>query len=424
MIKMKNLLLAIIIVLGTLDVSPQNHTNVIVEDDEGNEMLPFQEGKYTVTTYYDEDYIKTFNKNLISLYEQKFKDIINAFSQQSLLNSPVGFEAQFNKRIESHEKPAKPDFFHFNDIPKTVASLEIALAPYFNIDSKPVVDFHISSIFVIYLNNPYEIAGTPLMADIYPCPMQVDDFYGYPVYSTNRREVTVLNFTEKPLFIPVSQEDFINTLISYWEHKIEIDKENINNNEYLSEKGDQKSSEEKKRRQQEFENAYNELKKYDPQAAEELKKVFNETKDINIDDILMKEEGVAAKDMPDSILSFSKTQILRLKSELAAMNYHEKQRQAYYSIEAFEDYNNVSGLLPETHKNNGDALVRINPELVDDNPTKIELASVHWYLMSEADDKPRLYVKSNKPGLITDNMAVEIYMDNDLWKSTFEIISN
>ena len=135
-----------------------------------------------------------------------------------------------------------------------------------------MVDFHNSSIFSIYLNNPYNIAGSPILSDIYPCPQKVDSFHGFPVYQTNRSEVTIINLTKKPFFIPVSQEEFIHTNIAYWKNEIEKDRQD--EQEYKNEVAEQQSSDEKKQRQQDFEQAYQELLKYDKNAAEELKKAF------------------------------------------------------------------------------------------------------------------------------------------------------
>ena len=70
------------------------------------------------------------------------------------------------------------------------------------------------------------------------------------------------------------------------------------------------------------------------------------------------------------------------KKKLAAMSETEKQQQAFYSAGYVDETNGVSGLLPQELKQEGDALVRINPNLVADNPTNIQLVTIHWDLMN------------------------------------------
>lgn len=407
----KSTLLILLIILCFVSNNIAQNNSGIVKDSEGNEMLPNQIGTIEIETYYDKTYTQTLPANTVALYNNKFDKLISAFKSNSLFNPPKGFDVRFNKRIEDWNKEYKPTDYWVSDETKITASLEIALAPYFKVDGKAVTDFHIASTFYIYLNNPYNIAGTPLMSDIYTCPQVVGDFHGYPVYATNRREVTIINFSQKQLFIPVTQEDFIKTLIDYWEYKIaEVNKEQKN---LQSTEQEFYSEEAKKQREAEFMKAYNELLKYDKNAAEELKKNYEES---------LQYLNNGSNNETDFNV-FEKEQIRRLNEELQNMSAAERQRQGYYSLEAMEKFNNVSGLLPKEYINSGDALVRINPELVTDNPENIQFISIHWYMMNEEfSDVPRKLNYSNDSGLLTDNIILDLYKDKTFWYEIFKLL--
>lgn len=408
--KNKSLIIFLITVCFVSHTAAQINSE-IVKDSEGNEMLPNHVGKIYVETYYDETYTETLPGNPAALYEDKLNRVITAFKSQYLFHPPKGFDVQLNKRIEEWDKEYMPVGYNISDEKKITANLEIALAPYLISNGEAVTDFHISSVLNIYLNNPYNIAGTPLMADIYTCPQVVDEFHGQSVYITNRREVTVINYTGKPLFIPVSQEDFINTLIHYWKFKIEGVQEQQGSLQKSEE--DFYSEEARNQRNKEFMEAYKELMKYDKKAAEELKRNYEES--------MSELNNISEK--PSDLTIFENEQIRLLKEEMQNMTLDERKRQAYYSLGAMEKYNNVSGLLPKEYINLGDALVRINPDLVMDNPETVQLVSIHWYLLDKSDysDSPRQKSYSEDAGLLTDNIILDMYKDKIFWENIFNL---
>lgn len=213
------------------------------------------------------------------------------------------------------------------------------------------------------------------------------------------------------MFIPVTQEDFIKTLIDYWEYKIaEVNKEQEN---LQSTEEEFYSQEAKKQREAEFMKAYNELLKYDKNAAEELKKNYEES-------LQYLNNG---SNNETNFNVFEKEQIRRLNEELQNMSAAERQRQGYYSLEAMEKFNNVSGLLPKEYIKSGDALVRINPELVTDNPQNIQLISIHWHMMNEEfSDVPRKLNYSNNVSYLTDNVILDLYKDKTFWYEIFKLL--
>ena len=57
----------------------------------------------------------------------------------------------------------------------------ILLYPYFKgDDGKPFINQKVFSNVHIYFNNPFVIAGAPLIADIYTCPRKAADFHDFP----------------------------------------------------------------------------------------------------------------------------------------------------------------------------------------------------------------------------------------------------
>lgn len=401
--------LTVAILFLAFSVSSQSNPEKMVNDEEGNIMLPNHKGLYEIVPYYDDYFTESLPKAKVKQYEMAFNEITATFLKHSLLNPPFGFDVHFNKRIEWWDKLVIPNDFPIDNDPILAANLEINLAPYYLINGKPVTDFHISSGFNIYLNSIYNIAGTPIMADIYSAPQIVDSFHGYPIYTTNREEVTIINLTDKPIFTPVSQEEFILTQIEYWKAK-RGDSES-NDSEFINE------DEIKNQQRQDFEKAYQELLKYDKTAAQELKKQFEEAMSMaygNTNDISTSGGN-----------GFEHDQILKLQTELKSLSVYEKKRQAYYSANAFDLYGNNSGLLPESDKSNGDALVRINPDIIKSSTNLIQFITIQWHLMdTEYFDSPRLTTFRNEPGLITDNKLLTIYSDKTLWDEIIKKVNN
>ena len=389
----------------------QNTSETSVLSSQQVEMLPYKTGIITPVTFYDESFTNTLPHQTVQLYETKLEQLISLFGQNSLLKPPIGFEVKLQKRIEITNTVTKPTSFFPEEAPKICGSLEIHFSPYYLENGKPAVNFKVTSFFRMSLNNPYELAGTPIMADVYPCPQMIAEFHGHPIYATNREEVTIINFSDKPLFVPVSQEDFIDLVVLYWEQKIKA--ETIARADYLANISKQNSNEETQRQQADFEQAYNQLLQYDKTAAADLKKTFEEVMAMNLN-----QTNDAA--VYDSAISYAQTQIIRLNEELAAMSPSERKRQGVYSVQAYESFNNASGLVPPTHKASGDALVRINPDLVDASPEKIHLLSIHWHLLNHEFDKPRSCQLSKDAGYITDNKLLSIYSDTNFWNKIFE----
>ncbi|MDD2382098.1 MAG: hypothetical protein PHV35_10425 [Mariniphaga sp.] len=409
---MKAIIISVLFLMCMTPLWAQENAEKKVQDETGDIFLPDHRGTCETIPYVDLSIDVSLFKNKISYFEKILADMIDKFSKNQLLSPPRGFDVRFANQIFKWNKLIKPNDFPMEDESKITAGIEIYFSPYYYINDNPVTDFRINSHFRIHVNNPYNIAGTPIMADIYLSPRIVESFYGYPIYITTQSEVTIINYTGKQLFLPVSQEEYIQTMIEYWNSK--IDKSQAENQKQLKEIENFYSDAAQQQRKKDLEQAYQELLKFDKKAAEDLRKELGE---------LLEEEFNNAPEVDlYASVPLADQQIEKLNNVLAGMSAAERKRQAYYSVGATEAFNNASGLLPESQKDYGDALVRINPELINDSQNKIQLISIHWGLMqSECHDKPRDLPSSEKPGYITDNKMIELYNDQSFWEDLIQM---
>ena len=92
---------------------------------------------------------------------------------------------------------------------------------------------------------------------------------------------------------------------------------------------------------------------------------------------------------------------------------------------AIEEYHNVSGLVPYSNKENGEALVKANPELINNSSKdKIQLLIIAWSLggSSQNIDKPRFYNEGSKGFRIAYNKMAELYRQKKIWEQVFQMV--
>lgn len=241
----------------------------------------------------------------------------------------------------------------------------------------------------ISVNDPLKIVGFSVAPGIYICPQKTADFYGYPIYEKGTGgEVTIVTNTKVPLYVPVSQEEYLRALIE----------ETTKKTSPLPDKGDYQ------KQLQEMEKNYQELRKLDEETAKEVRKAIDELrKEMN-----QNNGGNLSSTDPVSML----------KNKLSAMTEEERKRDAYYRGEDF------SGLMPYAQRKYGDALVRINPVFIEEiSKPGIQLLVISWSLSSDNmnEDKPRFYDKGRKGFHIADNLMKELYKSPKIWNNVFDI---
>jgi len=161
-----------------------------------------------------------------------------------------------------------------------------------------------------------------------------------------------------------------------------------------------------------MEKAYRKLLEIDKEAAENLKKEMLETKQ----QMLKTKEEMKHENIDNPpLIDF----VSMLKNELATMTDEEKKRNAYYGGEG------ISQLMPYEQRQYGEALVKINPAMVQETAKSgIHLLVLSWSVSADnaADEhKPYLYNKGSKGYYHTDFLMSELYKNKEIWERIFNM---
>jgi hypothetical protein len=238
-----------------------------------------------------------------------------------------------------------------------------------------------------YFNDIAAILGQPLQPgidEIYTLPLKTGDFMGFPMYEQGR-ETTAIYKGNEPLFLPVSQEEYLNTLIQYEEQKQKENGGPISTDDNLKE----------------IEKAYQELLKTDKAAAEEFKKEMESF-----------QKDLAQNNTTDNLTS-------SYKKELARLSPAERKKQAYYALHSMEETGNFSGLVPENETEGAQPLVKANDKAISKNTNgPIRLIVVTWDLSNDEHPySPRQDQPQDKAGYaLTDDKMHEILQNQTIWQ--------
>lgn len=243
----------------------------------------------------------------------------------------------------------------------------------------------------ISVNNPLEMVGSPILPGIYRCPQKVTDFYRFPIYLNDHREVTIVNKKKIPFFLPVSQEEFLKALI-----------ESEGKKDYKVTNSDYRAT------LKEMEKTYQKLLKTDPETAKGFKQQMEEFRaEVNNNDY-----GSQSLDL-----------VALLKKELSALSPEETKRQAYFGgAWAMDEYQNSSGLVPYEHRETGDALIKINPALIGGS-NGVQLLVISWSLGGNGQniDKPRFYNDGHEGFFLAEYLMTKLYFNPRIWSNIFQI---
>jgi len=326
----------------------------IVKD---NTFLPFTKGEV--------------KRSITGIYKSEFEKITSIITSWDSLNPPQGFQAYFWGADNSLEVYFLPYLYENN---KKITS-----------ESGPGLIFHI--------NAPLYMFGSPITADIFLCPQKVSDFFGYPVYRNGKGEVTILSKKNIPLFIPVTREEYLKTLIN----------EEGKNKITAPTKSDYEAT------LNEMDLAYNKLLQTNPEAAREFKSQIEEFKNES--------NSISEETQTPNLIEL-------LKTELSSMTVEEKNQQAYYGgAGAMDVYHNYSGLVPCDEKDKGDALVRANPKLIKNNSgNDIELTVIRWSVGNSIENyNPGLYNEDCNGFNLADCIFKSLYQDQIIWQNIFNL---
>ncbi|MCU0847465.1 MAG: hypothetical protein MUD12_06215 [Spirochaetes bacterium] len=189
--------------------------------------------------------------------------------------------------------------------------------------------------------------------DLYYQPERIGTFRGHSVYNSNRH-IIFMNASSRPMWVPVSSEEFIGICIKRTEAERdetmkELKGKTLGPKEIVS-KG-------KAERQKSFNEAYLMLKKMNPAEAEKAKREFEENEKR------FAEEASSRNETSDDIRSQHKKmyddRIAGLRAELASLSQSRKKAPAVF---AGESEDRPSGL----GDGDGKPVVRINREYFTD----------------------------------------------------------
>ncbi len=255
------------------------------------------------------------------------------------------------------------------------------------------------ALLSICVNDPVRAFGTPVIDNIFLQPEKVAEFWGYPVYQNTNQEITVISKSKSPLFVPVTQGEYLQQLIDTELKKQKNDaggQRESNSDVIVAEMG----------------KTYKVLLKSDPVAAAEFK--------IEIDKFKADMANDATENSSDDLVT-------ALKKEFESLSPAERSKPARYSTDAFENYGNFSGLIPEIHATEGTALVKVAPEYarLANNKDAIKLLVIRWNLGNDnsTSDKPRLFDGEAKGFLLADYYMAKLYRQQEIWSNIIALIN-
>lgn len=421
--------LLLILCLMQLISGAQQHpfSNEVVIDAYGNETMPYTRGETKRFIYNSSQVSGDQQSELVNEMEK----VCSITSGWSKLSPPQGYNVEYKKIISvafnnnifesAEEDPAA--FLCY--------SLDIAFRPFYKGENgTPVTSSEIASGIDLDFNNPYCMVGSPLIADIYVCPRQIAEFYGYPIYRTNISEITIVSKKQMPLFIPVTQEEYIHAHIKHWEDEL------AKNQKEQRKPENQKSyretfEEEKKERLANMEEAYNELLKVDRKMAEDFKKTSleNEAK-LSAELLVSQEAGIPDSEKFKESSNTISDCIEELKKELSALSPSQRKLQAHYDVDAMEIYHNHSGLVPfekAKPRVNCEPLIRVNPKIVDHRNSSPQLLVLSWSILfagTKSCESPRFFDNDPKNYMAHagDIGIAQLYKQQEIWEKIFQLV--
>jgi hypothetical protein len=389
----------------------RNFSNKIVKYNDCN-FYPYLKGaveKKVLETYNFENL--SYDEKQAALLTNRINKIISIFENCDLLNPPQGLTVKISAYSEVQKSI-------LNQKPRLQAIIEFY--PFCFVqgeDGKPTTSIETANSFSMYINNPLKLVGMPILDDIYLQPVKREGLPNYSVYETDRGEIGVLTNIKRPLYVPVSQEEYIKCMIKECRKQIDeasTEKQEDGANKSIRERFD----EEKEQRHKDFEKAYSELLKVDVNAAEELKKTFKETEKTLSQEIYSNEDYTVSKsDIIDSGNKIWEEKIEALNKELNSLSPAERKQQAFYSNSVSEV--SASGLVPKDYAG-AEPLIRINKELFDLSKPQSEIQLI---VFSGSELIPSLYKDGKDAYNLEKWIFVELCKRDEVWLPIINLIA-
>lgn len=373
----------------------------------GERFMPYIDGPI-------EDYSESsseFTRQQMRLVGQMRENIsraANFLKECDLFHPPQGFKLV----VRSNTLP--PVEFYDNE--SLSGSLRLELFVILVCNERPCYDRKTDAWVSISFNDPGMLGHTHIMDDIWIQPRKVSEFYGHPVYRFNlsQREIVVATGGEHPVYLPVSREDFIMTLIAHFNTNIAEEERMaampLARATILSSRDNEKQF-----RRIEFEEAYTRLNRFDPLLARKLKDNYEET-EKRIREASSDSTKITLSQFLTMQTNVWKEGVRKLRAELNAMSPSERRSQAHWS-EA--ELLNTSGLTPPGHPGSN-PVARINPALFDKTrvDSDIQLLTVEW----GADTAP--YAAFRQGRSLVFNKLYQLEFCSTGWENLFGMVKD
>ncbi len=242
-------------------------------------------------------------------------------------------------------------------------------------DSLPAWNPEPDARVTVYFNDPRQLVGNPVINDIYVEPRESGLLFNWSELdriSVPNRIIAAKN-NNLPFFEPVSREDFILTLINFFQTSIEKAEKKSSPTTTTTEAN--KTPERREIERLKFSNDLEKIRKMDPELAEKLMQAYLEAG-------LPAAENASHTPTPVDqliVLNSWREAVRKLKAEMNAMTPMERRSQAWWSN---NEERNVSGLTPPGYSGSR-PLVRLNKNLIDTTrPTSsIQLIVAEWSML-------------------------------------------
>jgi hypothetical protein len=377
--------------------------NSIVESD-GQYFMPYSKGVKEKTIVVNSEVAK-LRPSQVSAIKRKLKSCTSCFYNDTLFNPLVGLKVVFKEEIGQMDG--------INDLVRWIpSSVEIDFFTTLSKDSFPFWDATSDAWMAIHFNNPKKLTGNPVIDDIYLEPVETGIFAEWTEYDrvSVPNRIRAVKKSNVPWFEPVSREDFILTLITFFQSSIEkAEKTNVKSssrsasNPVLSEKDEERKK---------FSGDLEKIRRYDPELADNLMQSFIEFEKSSLP---ANSENDNTNRMDKNImLNTWREAVRKLKAEMNAMSPLERKSQAWWSNT--ED-SNVSGLTVAGFSGSR-PLVRLNKNLIDKTKSGslIQMIVTEWSVPPDSD-----FSDMSGYNLVYDKIS-QLGNNKKLWEQVINLI--
>jgi hypothetical protein len=402
---MKSYFLFFLLLFFVVSLSGQEITipaDTIIESD-GQYFMPFYPGTKEKSLKIAPE-VARMKPSQVSILKRKLAECSNLFLTDSVFTPLTGLKIRINEEIYPLDG--------IYDLVKWIpSSVEVGLYTTLAKDSLPYWESAPEAWITVYFNNPRKLVGNPVISNIFIEPLLTGTFEPWEEYDriSVPNRITVTKKNNLPWFEPVSREEFVLTLITFFQGAIEKAEKRAGQPKQAFSDINSSSKESERRK---YASELEKIRKIDPALADKLMQAY-----------LSAEESGDTEDQfpkPGSPVDYNimlntwREAVRKLRAEMNAMSPMELKSQAWWSDT--ED-SNVSGLTPSGFSGSR-PLVRLNKNLIDKTKpsSAIQLIVVEWSMIpgTEFNDISGFNLAYSKISLLE--------IDQKLWQQLFDFL--